>query len=387
MNSIASNLPFSETLKYTQLAQKLREQGKDIVSLTAGEPDFDTPQPVVEAAITALREGFTRYTASSGILPLRQAIASDLNQRTGLGYSPEEIVVSNGGKHALFNIFYTLLSEGDEVVVFTPDWVSYVPQIRICRGSPVLVSTEIENGFLPDPDRFRRHLNAKTKAVIVNSPNNPTGAVYPKDLLKELATIALEHDLWVISDEIYATMVYEGSHVSIAQFDGMKNRTALINGFSKSHAMTGWRCGYSAAPIEISEQVGKVQSHLTSNINSITQKAALKALEVDNHEMVQTFQARRDFVGQKLSELGIRHGTANGAFYFFMDFRPYLHSFTNDDQMATHLLEEYGIGLVPGSAFHAPGFMRMSFAASDQQLTQGIEKLRRFVFRYSLAEE
>lgn len=379
MNPIAMDLPFSETLKYTQLAQKLREEGHDVVSLTAGEPDFDTPAPIVQAAVEALNEGFTRYTASSGIMPLRKGISAYLQRHFSLDYAPDEIVVSNGGKHALFNIFFALLSPGDEVLLFTPDWVSYVPQIRLCGATPVLVPTQIQTGFMPDPQVVNEMITPQTKAMVINSPNNPAGIVYPRNLLQELAEIAKAHDLWVISDEIYATLVYESAHESIAQIEGMRSRTVVINGFSKSHAMTGWRCGYSAAPIALTQQVGKIQSHLTSNINSITQKAAMKALEIDNADMREAFRHRRDFICHKLTDLGIAYGKVDGAFYVFMDFRPYLDRFGNDDQLATHLLEAYGIGLVPGSAFHMPGFMRMSFAASDTQLSHGIEKLRRFI--------
>ena len=339
MNQTLGRIPFSETLKYTQLAQKMIEQGKDIVRLTAGEPDFNTPEPVIEAAYTAMKKGMTKYTNSSGIEDLRVGISKML-QRYGIHYKPEEIVVSNGGKHALFNTIYTLTNPGDGVAVITPDWVSYLSQIAICGCRGIQIPTLFKEEFYPRPEVISKHITPETKVLIVNSPNNPTGAVYSKELLEEIARIAIDKNLWVISDEVYANLIYDGEHTSISTFPGMRERTVVINAFSKSHAMTGWRCGYSAAPLAVSKEIGKLQSHMTSNINAPTQKAALKALDVDTHEMFDEFKKRRDFICDQLKKIGFSFVYPKGAFYVFMDFNPYMAAFKDDDELAQKIITE-----------------------------------------------
>lgn len=355
------------------------DQGKDIVKLTAGEPDFNTPTQVIEAAYTAMKKGATKYTNSSGIEELRVGIAKMLQQKYHLEYTAEEIVVSNGGKHAIFNALFTLTNPGDEVAIITPDWVSYLSQIQVCGCQAVMIPSYYEDHFLPKIEEIRKHLTAKTKVILINSPNNPTGAVYSASLLQQIAKIAIEKDLWVISDEVYANLVYEGGHVSIATFIGMRQRTVVINAFSKSHAMTGWRCGYSASPLTVAKEIGKLQSHLTSNINTPTQKAAVKALEIDTHDMYLEFFRRRDFVCEKLKEIGIGFVVPDGAFYVFMDFRPLMGVFQDDDQLAQKLITDYGVALIPGSAFHAPGFLRMSYASSISELQKAIERISNFL--------
>jgi aspartate aminotransferase len=382
MNKMLGRIPFSETLKYTQLAQKMIEQGKDIVRLTAGEPDFNSPDQVIEAAYIAMKNGMTKYTNSSGIEELRSGIAKMLEKRYAVHYRPEEIVVSNGGKHALFNVLYVLTNPGDEVAVIIPDWVSYGAQIEICGCKPVRIPSLIEANFIPDVETIRRSLTPETKVLILNSPNNPTGSVYTKDLLEEIAKIAIERDMWVISDEVYANLVYDGEHVSIATFPGMRERTVIINAFSKSHAMTGWRCGYSAAPLEVSKEIGKLQSHMTSNINAPTQKAAVKALDIDTVAMFNEFRKRRDFICAELEKIGLSFSYPHGAFYVFMDFRPYMDHFQDDDQLAQTLITDFGVALIPGSAFHAPGFLRLSYASSLNELQKAVERIGNFIKKY-----
>jgi len=381
MNQTLGRIPFSETLKYTQLAQKMIEQGKDIVRLTAGEPDFNTPEPVIEAAYTAMKKGMTKYTNSSGIEDLRVGISKML-QRYGIHYKPEEIVVSNGGKHALFNTIYTLTNPGDGVAVITPDWVSYLSQIAICGCRGIQIPTLFKEEFYPRPEVISKHITPETKVLIVNSPNNPTGAVYSKELLEEIARIAIDKNLWVISDEVYANLIYDGEHTSISTFPVMRERTVVINAFSKSHAMTGWRCGYSAAPLAVSKEIGKLQSHMTSNINAPTQKAALKALDVDTHEMFDEFKKRRDFICDQLKKIGFSFVYPKGAFYVFMDFNPYMAAFKDDDELAQKIITDFGVAMIPGSAFHAPGFLRMSYASSIEDLRKAAERLERFLRQY-----
>jgi len=381
MNRTLGRIPFSETLKYTQLAQKMIEQGKDIVRLTAGEPDFNTPDVVIEAAYQAMKKGMTKYTNSSGIEDLRAGISKML-QKYGIQYGPDEIVVSNGGKHALFNALYVLTNPGDEVAVITPDWVSYLSQIAICGCQGVKIPTLFDEDFYPRPQTVREHITPNTKVLILNSPNNPTGAVYSKELLEEIAHIAVEKDLWVISDEVYANLVYDGEHTSISTFPGMRERTVVINAFSKSHAMTGWRCGYSAAPVAVTKEIGKLQSHMTSNINAPTQKAALKALDVDTHEMFDEFKKRRDFICGQLAQIGFSFVYPKGAFYVFMDFNPFMASFKDDDELAQNIITDFGVAMIPGSAFHAPGFLRMSYASSIEDLKKAAARLEGFLRRH-----
>ncbi|HPE68685.1 MAG TPA: pyridoxal phosphate-dependent aminotransferase [Thermotogota bacterium] len=379
MKGILKQVPFSTTFRYTQLAQKLGQQGKDIVRLTAGEPDFDTPGEIIDAGISALKNGFTRYTPSSGFPSLREGIRDFLAKVYGLHYSSSEIVVSNGGKHALFNALYVLTDPGDEVLLVTPDWVSYEPQVRICGCRPGLVPTTFACAFKPTREDLERALSPHSKVLVVNSPNNPTGAVYSRELLEEIAAFARQHDLWVISDEVYASLVYSGEHVSIASLPGMRERTVVVNAFSKSHAMTGWRCGYSASPEALAVEMGKLQSHMTSNVNAATQKAAERALEVDPFSMVPLFRKRRDLVCDRLQRAGIPFVFPDGAFYVFMDFRAFLGPETSDAELVERFIREYGLALVPGSAFHAPGFVRLSYAASEDELLRACDRLDAFV--------
>jgi len=376
LKTILNTLPFSVTLKYTQIANDMLSKGKDVIKLTAGEPDFPTPDFVCEAAIKAIDEGFTKYTASSGIVELRKGISTFLKNTYNIEYSQDEIVVSNGGKQALFNSIYAITDPGDEVIVFTPDWVSYIPQIRFCGCKEVLVETLMENEFIPEIESIKSAITEKTKAIIINSPNNPTGSVYPESTLKEIAKLALENNLIVISDEIYANLNYDEKHISIASMENMKERTIVLNGFSKSHSMTGWRVGYTAAPKEISREIGKLQSHMTSNINSIAQKAALAALEVNTDYMLEEFDKRRKIICEALTEIGIDYYRPKGAFYVFMDFRNFKNKFDNDDQLTMFLIEKYGLVLIPGSAFNSPFFMRLSYASSIDTIERAIQKIK-----------
>jgi aspartate aminotransferase len=378
LKKILNNIPFSVTLKYTQLAQEMQSKGIDVIRLTAGEPDFETPREVSLSAKKAIDDGFTKYTPASGIPELRKGIANLLKEKYSLHYDPAQIVVTNGGKQALYQAIYAITNPGDEIIVFTPDWVSYVPQIEMCDCKAVFVETDAEENFQPDVEKITEKITERTRGIIINSPNNPTGTVYSKKILEEIADLAIEKDIWVISDEIYANLVYEGTHVSFGSLGKAFDKTITINGFSKSHAMTGWRCGYVAAPIPIAKEIGKMQSHLTSNINSITQKAALKALTVDTSYMKEAFEKRRKIVSDALDDLGINYCHPAGAFYFFMDFEWVKEAYPTDDDLTMDLIQNYGLAMVPGSAFHKPWFMRLSYASSEEELQKAMGILKDF---------
>ena len=378
MKKILNNIPFSVTLKYTQLAQELQSKGMDVIRLTAGEPDFETPRDVSLSAKNAIDDGFTKYTPASGIPELRKGISNLLKESYSLNYDPSQIVVTNGGKQALYQAIYAITDPGDEIIVFTPDWVSYVPQIEMCECRAVFVDTDANKNFQPDVEKIVKKINENTRGMIINSPNNPTGTVYSKATLKKIADLALEKNIWVISDEIYANLVYDGNHVSFGSLGDVFEKTITINGFSKSHAMTGWRCGYVAAPAAIAKEIGKMQSHLSSNINSITQKAALKALTVDTTYMKEAFEKRRKIVSNALEDLGIGYCHPAGAFYFFMDFEWVKDDYSTDDDLTMDLIKNYGLAMVPGSAFHKPWYMRLSYASSEEELQKAMRILKDF---------
>ena len=378
MKKILNNIPFSVTLKYTQLAQELQSKGIDVIRLTAGEPDFETPREVSLSAKNAIDEGFTKYTPASGIIELRNGIAGLLKEKYSLNYDSSQIVVTNGGKQALYQSIYAITNPGDEIIVLTPDWVSYVPQVEMCNCKAVLVDTAADKNFQPDITKIAEKITEKTRGIIINSPNNPTGTIYTRETLEKIADLALERKFWIISDEIYANLVYDGEHVSIGSLGEVFNNTITINGFSKSHAMTGWRCGYVAAPPEISKEIGKMQSHLSSNINSITQKAALKALTVDTTYMRDAFEQRRKIVSQALDNIGIDYCHPAGAFYFFMNFEWVKYAYQTDDDLTMDLIQNHALAMVPGSAFHKPWYMRLSYASSEEELTRAMEILKDF---------
>ncbi len=363
----------SKTLEVDSLAKKLISEGKDVVNLTAGEPDFQTPRPIVEEAIEALNKGFTKYTDSNGILPLREAISTYLKEKKKVQFTPDEIVVSNGGKQALFNAFASILDEGDEAILFAPYWVSYPAQITMVRARPVVVKTSFERQFVPTADELLSVITPKTKLIVVNSPNNPSGGIYNYETMKAIADIANEKRIYVISDEVYDDLVYEGNHVSMY---GLVNDDLLVyaNAFSKSHAMTGWRVGYVATKNrDIKKRISKIQSHLSSNINTIAQYAAIKACETDNSYMIEEFKKRRKFVVEKAREYGFSFVEPNGAFYLFFKVKG------NDEEFCKRLLSEKLVATVPGSAFDMPGFVRMSFATSIETLDKGLKRIKEFM--------
>ncbi len=378
LSKAVESVKSSVTLRINSKAKALKKSGKDVVLFTAGEPDFATPDEIKNAAIDAINANFTKYTKSSGIIELREKICQKLKDDNDLDYSPDEIVVSNGGKQALFNIFGAILNPNDEVIIFTPAWVSYAPQVAMWKAKAVAVSTSAEEEYLPKRESLESALTDRTKAILLNSPNNPTGTVYDRKTLEMIADFAKTHDLYVVADEVYEKIVYDLEHVSIASINGMRNRTLIINGFSKSHAMTGWRVGYSVAPFEISKEIAKIQSHTTSNINSIAQMAALKALDVDTSDMVVEYRKRRDLIVDLLHKAKFKFFKPKGAFYVMIDVRAFLNGKTTED-LCIELMEKAGVAMIPGDGFGLPGFVRISFATSQNQIRKGIERLSNYL--------
>ncbi|MBT9259012.1 MAG: pyridoxal phosphate-dependent aminotransferase [Clostridiales bacterium] len=371
----------SATLALDQKARRLQAEGRDIVNLTAGEPDFRTVPAAEEAAVEAIREGFTHYTEGKGDRRLREAVAEKLRRENGLIYDPEDIVVSNGAKQALAQVFFTLLDPGDEVILLSPYWVSYREQVLLAGGIPVEVPTLEEKGFHPDPHRVARAITQRTKILVLNSPNNPTGALYTREELQALMELARHHNLWVLSDEIYEHIAYDGRMaVSPASLDDDAfQRTIVVNGVSKAYAMTGWRIGYVASPRKaIIRGIAGWQSHLTSAPSAISQRAAEGALRGGIRPvkaMAAAFQRRRDLLYPALAAIpGLKVHRPEGAFYFFVGLGPYLEG-TTSAQLAEELLEDQGVAVVPGEAFGWPGYWRISYAASEKELEKGMERL------------
>ncbi len=373
-----SHIALSKTIALATKAKELLDAKKDIVNLTAGEPDFSSPPNVREYIKKNIDSFKIAYTNVQGIMELRKEIVKKLEEENNLVYHPDQIVVSNGAKHSLFNSFLSILNPGDEVIIFSPYWVSYVEQARLLNTEPLIVETKFENGFLPKKEDILKKLSKKTKLILLNSPNNPTGVVYPKETLKMIAEIALENDLYVVSDEIYEKLTYGKKHLSILNVvPEIKNRTFLINGVSKAYAMTGWRIGYMAAPEELIEIVAKAQSHTTSNANTLAQYAALEALRNSSEYtefMHSKFKERREYVRKRLKNMGLRFPNPDGAFYFFFE-SPY----GSGEEFCINILEKSGVVLVPGNAFGMDSFIRMTYAASMENLKKGLDRLEKYI--------
>jgi aspartate aminotransferase len=377
----------SPTLAITAKARKMREEGIDVLSFGAGEPDFDTPEFIKEAAVTALREGFTKYTPTAGIEPLRKAICDKLWRDNGLKYEPNQIIVTCGGKHALYNAFQVICDPGDEVIIPAPYWVSYPEMVKLADGVPVFVYADESTGFVPTIDAIREKISARTRAIVVNSPCNPTGAVFHRQRLKEIAALALRHDLYIVSDEIYEKMVYDGhEHVSIASLgEEVKKRTILVNGMSKAYSMTGWRIGYAAAERELIAAMTRIQDQSTSNPTSIAQKAALAALQAPEDtvkRMVAAFAERRRAIVDGLNRIpGFRCAEPGGAFYAFPNVSALYGKrwgdrvINNSDAFAEYLLEVARVAVVPGSGFGADENIRLSYACSLDIIRNGLARI------------
>lgn len=383
-----NRLSESATLKMTKLGRELTAQGINVISLSVGEPDFDTPEHVKEAAKKALDENFTRYSPVSGYPELKKAIADKLKRENGLDYEPNQIVVSTGAKQALANVLLTLLNPGDEVIIPTPYWVSYSEMVILAEGRSVFIDTTIESDFKITPQELEAAITPKTKAFMFSSPCNPTGSVYTREELAALVEVFERHpNIFIISDEIYEHINFIGEHASIAQFPSVKERVILINGFSKAFAMTGWRLGYMAASKEIAAANDKMQGQTTSGTNSIAQRAGIAAYEqgLDSvNEMKKAFERRRSLVYELLSDIpGVKTNMPQGAFYFFPDISSFFgkkdpagNIIKDSSDLALYLLNEAHVATVDGGSFGNNDYIRISYAASDEQLTEALRRIK-----------
>jgi len=373
-----ANIGESVTLEITSKAKKMAKEGIDVVSFAAGEPDFDTPDFIKQAAIKAINEGFTKYTPSSGMLELREAIARKFKKDNNLDYSPAEIVVSNGAKHSLYNIFQALCEAGDEVIIPAPYWLSYPAMVNMSEAKNVFVETIPRNNFKITEKDLEAKITKKTKCFVLNSPSNPTGSLYEQDELEMIAAIAVKHKFYVISDEIYEKLVYDNKkYVSIGSLGkDIHDLTITVNGVSKSYSMTGWRIGYAAGPIEVMKAIANVQSHATSNPCSISQKATLAGLEGDQKfilDMKTEFQKRRDLMVSRLNKMkNISCIKPGGAFYVFCDISKFGQG---SAKIANRLLEEARVAVIPGEPFGADSFIRFSFATSVGAINKGLDRI------------
>jgi len=377
----------SLTLGITAKAKAMKADGIDVIGFGAGEPDFDTPDHIKQEAIEAIKSGFTKYTPTSGIPELKQAICNRLKDDIGVGYETSEVIVSCGAKHSIYNVIQVLCEEGDEVIVPAPYWVSYPEQVRVTGAKPVIIDTTENDGFKITPKSLSDHITDRTKLLIVNSPSNPTGAMYPKEELEEIAKIAVEKGIWVISDEIYDKLVYDGlQHVSIASLGAqIKALTLVVNGVSKAYSMTGWRIGYVAGDKEIISAISNLQDHSTSNPTSIAQKAALSALTGTQDPvklMAKEFQKRRNYMVERLNQIpGVSCIMPPGAFYAFPNVSAiYGKSFKgksikNSMELTEILLKEAKVAVLPGSPFGADDYLRLSYATSMENIVAGLDRM------------
>jgi aspartate aminotransferase/aspartate/glutamate/aspartate-prephenate aminotransferase len=387
LNQRVAEMQPSATLAMKSRAEEMRRQGHPVVALSAGEPDFDTPDPIADAGVEAIRNGFTHYTENPGTMELRRAICEKLRRDNDLDYTPEQVVCSNGAKQSLALVLHALCDEGDEVLVPAPHWVSYPEMARFAGADPVVVPTGVEDQYRLSPAALEEALTERTRVLILCSPSNPTGSVYPPEELAALAEVVHGYDdLFVVSDEIYEYVLYDADHRAFASFPGMKERTVTVNGFSKAFAMTGWRLGYMAAPQPIAEAAAKIQGQFTSAPCSISQKAGVAALNMDLepvHDMVAAFRRRRDRVLERLRRLdGVRCPTPQGAFYLYPDVSAFFGTETpagerieDSEDLCFYLLEEHHVALVPGTAFGAPNGMRLSYASSMEDLETALKRI------------
>ena len=386
----AKGISSSPTLTIDSKYKEMKANGEDVVGFGCGEPDFDTPQHIKDAAIAAINKGMTKYTPAAGTLELRKAVAKKFKDENGLDYAPGDIVVSNGAKHSLVNAFMAILNPGDEVIIPAPFWVSYPEMVKLADGVPVIANATEDQNFKVTVSDLQKALTPKTKAIVINSPSNPTGMVYTREELKDIADFAVSNNLFVVSDEIYEHLIYEGEHVSIASFnEEIKKRTIVINGVSKTYAMTGWRIGYAAATSEIAKIMANVQSHASSNPNSIAQAAAVAALTGPTDEierMRRHFLKRRNYMVEAINEInGVSCINPHGAFYIMMSIKEligktlYGEVINNADDFANLFLEKEKVALVPGTGFGAPEYVRWSYATSMDTIVEGIQRLRNFL--------
>lgn len=381
----------SSTLAITAKAKELRAQGIDVVGFGAGEPDFNTPKNVCDAAINAINTGFTKYTPASGTNELKAAISAKFKRFNNLDYAPNQIVISNGGKHGLSNVFDAILNPGDEVIIPAPFWLSYPEMVKLSDGVPVIVYADKESRYKLTADALKKAITDKTKAVVLNSPNNPTGMVYTKDELEALAKVIVEADIFCVADEMYENLIYDGEkHISIASLnEDIYKHTITCSGLSKAYAMTGWRIGYTASSVEIAKLMSAVQSHATSNPNSIAQYAAVEALNGDQkpvEDMRVEFDSRRQYMFDRVSKFAdVDVIKPQGAFYVFMDMSKVLEKSYKGEKLesaanlAKILLDEFAVAVIPCTDFGFPKHIRLSYAISKESIKKGLDRIEEFL--------
>jgi aspartate aminotransferase len=386
------SLSVSQTLAMAQKSRELKAKGIDIISLSLGEPDFNTPDYVKEAAKKAIDDNYSKYPPVPGFYDLREAISNKFRVENGIKYAPEQIIVSAGGKHSLINVILSIVNPGDEVIILAPYWVSYYDQIILAGGNPVIVEATIDNDFKVSREQLEVVITRKTRLIIFNSPSNPTGMVYTREEMREIANVVKRHEgLFIISDEIYEHIIFKGEHVSMASFEDIYDRVITVNGVSKGYAMTGWRIGYIGAPLWIAKAVDKLQGQFTSGVCSIAQRAALAAISKDDGsrgKMRDAFLRRRDLICKLLKDVkGIKIRVPQGAFYVMMDISHYFGKsdgvilIKTSEDLTLYLLDKAQVALVGGEAFGAPGCIRISYATSDELLVEAVRRMKEALYK------
>jgi len=381
------SLSVSQTLAMSQKSRELKEKGIDVINMSIGEPDFNTPDDIKEAAKKAIDDNYSFYPPVPGYGDLREAIVKKFRDENGLKYSIDQVVVSAGGKHSLVNVILSVVDPGDEVILLAPYWVSYYDQIILAEGKPVVLKTTVENEFKVTPEQLEKSITSKTRLLIFNSPSNPTGMVYTRKEIEGLVKVLERHpQIVIISDEIYEHIIFSGEHVSLASFSSIADRVVTANGVSKAYAMTGWRIGYIGAPLWIAKACTKLQGQFTSGVSSISQRAALAALTSKSNsreKMREAFLRRRDLICKLLAEIeGLKVSKPEGAFYVMPDITSFFGKsyngtvINNSDDMAMYLLEQARVAVVGGIAFGSPECMRISYATSDERITEAIKRIK-----------
>lgn len=391
ISKMASQISPSPTLALDAKYKQMKKEGVPVVGFGAGEPDFETPDNIKEAAIAAINAGFTRYTPASGTLELKEAIVNKVKRDTGLVYKTENVVVSNGGKHALTNIFMCILEEADEVIIPSPFWVSYPEMVKMAGGKPVFLNTTEENDFKFTAEMFEANVTDKTKAIVINSPSNPTGMIYSGEELKEISKVAVKYGIYVIFDEIYEKLIYDGAvHTNIASLgDEIKELTVIVNGLAKTYAMTGWRIGYSLSNAKLAKAMSNLQSHATSNPNSIAQAAAVEALNGNQRSveiMRREYLKRRDYMVERINGIkGLSCKKPSGAFYIFMNVKELLNKehygklIKTSSELCDDILEKALVAMVPSEGFGIDGYVRLSYATSMENIVTGLDRIEKYI--------
>ena len=388
------SLSVSQTLAMAQKSRELKAKGIDIISLSLGEPDFNTPDHIKEAAKKAIDDNYSKYPPVPGYADLREAISKKFGEENGISYSPEQIIVSAGGKHSLINVILSIVNPGEEVIILAPYWVSYYDQVILAGGKPVIISASIDNDFKIKPGQLEAAITDKTRLLIFNSPSNPTGMVYSRAEMEQIAAIVARHEgLFVISDEIYEHIIFDGEHVSMATFSNIADRVITVNGVSKGYAMTGWRIGYIGAPLWITKACDKLQGQFTSGVCSIAQRAALAAIQGKGDSIAKmkvAFHRRRDLICGLLKEIkGLKVNVPEGAFYVMPDVSYFFGksdgqtTVKNCDDLALYLLDKAQVAVVGGDAFGAPECIRISYATADELLVEAVKRIRAALERLS----